>query len=1543
MSSDLESRFHTEWLGLVQPVEGLVVSVPVLTDAQCMRRQPLALHQRFVALTSPPAAARPLSINGEGAPRNRTASPSAASDRSPSPFMERGGAVARGEVLFNEILDWTPDLYDTGPALPDDLALYVPEGHQTLRPTLALRHRAAPESTPSFTDDSTPASRAGADYVALLWDLLPGLPLDKPETTTGPWDYPPAAKFDRLLRACRVPIGVLTNGQEIRLVYAPHGESSGHITFRVEDMAAVAGRTLFDAFVMLLSAERFFGVAPEHQLPALLRDSRTRQANVTNELAEQMLDAIHVLLAGFVAAAERDKSKLLDQALERDDDHVYQGLLTVLLRLVFALYAEDRALLPVDHPDYAQHLSVLGLFAQLQRDHGEWPDSMGRRFGAWARLVALFRAIFLGMRHGTLVMPARRGELFDPHRFPFLEGWGPAGAAPLVDHDEMGRVRVPTVDDATVYTVLHRLLLFQGQRLSYRALDVEQIGAVYEALMGFHVVRLPGPALCLKGSKGAKVWVVAADVLAQSPAQRAAWVADTAALAKSAVAKVADALKAAQTETDVLAALQPLRVKGSDAGRAGQLVVQPGNERRRTSSHYTPPSLTAPIVRRTLEPLLAAMGPEPSAERLLQLKICDPAMGSGAFLVEACRFLADQVVAAWTRTSPPSPLSMNGEGEFGGEAAGVEGEFGGAAGAGAGTGAGVAEGEQEGEGRVVVRVTGGVEFLDPMKLERARALRQSPTPAAQRAWELLRGRKMLGLKFRREQVIEGFIADFYCPALGLVVEVDGSVHDDPEQAEYDTARSACFAALGLRVARIRNQDVSQSNLEALLRPLLTPSTPAAAPPNSPSPFMERGLGGEVDPVLLARRLVAQRCLYGVDKNPLAVSLARLSLWLVTLARDEPFTFVDHALRHGDALVGLDLDQIRAFHWKPGAQTELAKELIDTALDEALAARQRILALAPGDDTRAKEHLLWDANDALAPVRLLGDLVVGAFFTETKDKAREAERTRRLDLVVQWLESRREPPEALLAMQRDLRARVPAFHWGVEFPEVFYGERPDPLDGDRVNRVAWMDAFVGNPPFAGKNGITDSNTDGYIDWLMAMHPEVEGHPNVDLCGYFFRRAAYLLGRNGSLGLVATNTVSQGDTRLIALKWITDLGGRIFEAATNMSWPGDAAVSVSIVHIALGEVASLIEWGRLNGHRVNAIDSRLCAGAERPEAKPLRTNADLSFMGGKLVGEGLSLWRAECEALILKNADNAKILRPYLGGEELNQSPPGPPSRFVIDFSDNTLEEARNWPDLLEIAEQRVRPDREKNKRQTYKTYWWKPGESGRALYAALVGIERCLVAAIVTKHLSFSFRPTTIFFGQALYVFPLHRYTSFSILQSRVHEPWARLLSSSLEDRLRYAASDCFSTFPFPQPDPRAVIPALEDVGERLYTARAAFMVETQQGLTQTYNALKDARVNDARVVTLRRLHEEMDRAVLAAYGWDDLEVPVYGTATTEAEKQVLSRFEDAVIDRLFALNATRAEAERVAAAQQVATGPAKTKGGRKKGGAGSGQGTLGIG
>ena len=903
---------------------------------------------------------------------------------------------------------------------------------------------------------------------------------------------------------------------------------------------------------------------------------------------------------------------------------------------------------------------------------------------------------------------------------------------------------VPTLDDETVHRVLEKLLVFQGQRLSYRTLDVEQIGSIYEALMGYQVARVPDRAVCLRPSG---VWVTVAELLEQAPRLRPKWLKEQVGLTKAQAEALSRDIEAAADDASRVEALARYAVTGRGRDKAlsiarpEQLVLQPGSERRRTSSHYTPRSLTEPIVRRTMEPLLATMGEVPTSNAIVELKVCDPAMGSGAFLVESCRYLADRLVEAWTR-----------------------------------------------EGKL-----------------------------------------------------------------------DEIASEAPGQ----------------------------------------------------------------DPVLHARRVVAQRCLYGVDRNRPAVELAKLSLWLFTLAKDLPFTFVDHALRHGDSLVGLSFEQINAFHWDPaatkkGAQTDFAQRVLKEALAEAIDIRKGILALArdasPGADTERRLRM-QDAMDASERARIVGDLVVGAFFAADKPKGREDERKRRAGLAERWLrdgdeEARRECER----LSAEVRARLPIFHWMLEFPEVFYAARPDPLDGMKANKAAFMDAFVGNPPFAGKNAISDANPPGYLDWLMAKHPEVKGRPNTDLSAYFYRRCAELIGAHGALGLIATNTIAQGDSRLLSLKALVDAGWCIYDATSSFMWPGQAAVTAAVAHLALGRAHA--HGLRLDGRPVDHIDSRLRPQPERSEPVALASNTGRAFMGGKLVGVGLAVDKEQYASLVEADPRNAEILRPYLGGEEVNTNPDGSHDRYVIDFSTKTLEEAASWPMLLEIVEEKVKPARMKDKRGTYKTYWWRPGESGGALYAALEGSERCLVAANVSKHLMFSFQPTSIFFSQTLYAFALSSWSAFAIVQSRVHEPWARLLSSSMKTDLRYAASDCFDTFPFPDSDLRASIPALEAIGEELYEARAAYMLEAQHGLTQTYNRLKDPSCcDDEPIVALRVLHEQMDQAVIEAYAgstgdpaWLAVPVPPFCPRTPE-EQKALETFSDHVVDRLFVLNAQRAADE----------------------------------
>ncbi|RMH17508.1 MAG: hypothetical protein D6696_15590 [Acidobacteria bacterium] len=1345
LMADLHTRFHQEWLGLVQPSEGLLVSLPVLVEAQCMARQPPETQQRLLALCPP--------LEGDAGKR----------------------AIADLDAFLAGLLELEVDLFDRGDELPEDLALWVAEGRQLLRPTLALRHRRPPAGDEGGAEEETPASRVGRAYVMLVWDLPAGLDPDKPEMRTGDWHYPPQAKFERLLRHCRVPIGLLTNRRLLRLIYAPRGESTGWIDFRIDDMAAVGGRPILDALVMLLSAYRFFGAPRDRQLPALLERSRRHQAEVTNDLAEQVFQALEILLQGFETAAERDGRALLDEVARRDDDHLYGGLLSVLLRLVFVLYAEDRGLLPVEHPLYAESFSLLALFDRLQEDHGRFPDTMGQRFGAWGRLLALFRAIYFGARHDDLQLPARRGELFDPDRFPFLEGRRPGTVTPLPgDADRTAAVRVPAIDDGTVYRVLEKLIVFQGQRLSYATLDVEQIGSVYEALMGYHVARLFSPAVCVRGEKS-RAWLEVGALLEQPRSQRPAWLRRELGLSKSLAGRIAKAAAEAEraarrgessaagdeagrgdqtpagrstadaaaahgdetprdpgsspgdeeVEAAVIAALEAFAIRDLGRARPGRLVIQPGAERRRTSSHYTPRSLSAPIVERTLEPLLRALGEEPTAAQLLALKICDPAMGSGAFLVEACRFLADRVVAAWER-----------------------------------------------EGRL-------------------------PELAA----------------------------------------------EHPDVVNH------------------------------------------------------------------ARRLVAQRCLYGVDKNAFAVGLAKLSLWLVTLAKDLPFTFLDHALRHGDSLVGLDFDQIRGFHWQPERQRDLCSRAFDEALDEAIALRQEILDLA-GETSlgRRKERLLADAEDALARVKLIADLALGAFFAADRPKARQQELGRRLQLLGDWLASDQPPPAELRELERRLHQRLRPFHWVLEFPEIFHPGRADPLSPRQPAAPAGLDAVVGNPPFAGKNAINAFGGRGYLDWLKILHPGAHG--NADYSAHFFRRAAVLIGEHGTIGLIATNTIAQGDTRASGLKPLVEGGLRIYHAIRSLPWPGDAAVAVAVVHLAKGTRVARNLAPRLDGEPVAVINSRLRPRPERPDPRRLEANRGLSFQGSIVVGMGFVLTPEERDALIAKDRRNGERIFPYLGGEEVNTSPTQSHHRYVISFGAMSLEEAERWPDLIEIVRRKVKPERDRNNRLVYKKNWWQYAEKRPALYRAIASLDRCLVASIHSKHLLLSLQPTNRIFSHGIVVFCLQTYSAFAVLQSRVHEYWARLLSSSLGDTLRYAATDCFETFPFPHPDPRRVIDELEEVGERLYDARAAYMEAAGHGLTETYNRLKDPSHDEPSIRHLRRLHLELDRAVLRAYGWPDVDVPPYVAPQDPAAAKARQAFEDDVVDRLFLLNHQRAEAER---------------------------------
>jgi hypothetical protein len=285
--------------------------------------------------------------------------------------------------------------------------------------------------------------------------------------------------------------------------------------------------------------------------------------------------------------------------------------------------------------------------------------------------------------------------------------------------------------------------------------------------------------------------------------------------------------------------------------------------------------------------------------------------------------------------------------------------------------------------------------------------------------------------------------------------------------------------------------------------------------------------------------------------------------------------------------------------------------------------------------------------------------------------------------------------------------------------------------------------------------------------------------------------------------------------------------------------------------------------------------------------------------------------------------AQRIFPYLGGDELNTSPNQEHHRFVINVNDLTLDQVEaDFRPIFDILDRFVRPERqkEKNKKNGPMYYeWWRYWRERPQLYRAIKGLPGAFALSRVSAQMSVVSVPTNVIFADSCVVFAFGTFSPFSVLQSRVHEVWARFFSSTLEERLRYAPSDCFRTFPFPVNFEVNV--ALEEVGKTYHAFRANLMIDRDEGLTKTYNRFhaRDKVASD--IARLRALHADMDATVLHAYGWDDLAdraAPEFIDQLADEGKAPKTRFDwpaefkDEVLARLLAVNAERATAERAA-------------------------------
>lgn len=1256
--------------------------------------------------------------------------------------------------VLRDLLGFADTLRE-GQSIPETLTVALPEHHVTLRPDFAVLGE---------PDDSYPGGR-----VRLLVQVYPTKTSLTAHLPGERWVASPVDRMAALLRETKVALGIVTDGDRFTLVWVPPSGIVSRATWVASVFVEGAERNLFDSFVSVLGARRFFGVAPDAQIESLLARSADAREEVTTTLGYQVLRAVELLVSAWSRAnADAHVAPLAGIAPAR----IYEAASTVMMRLVILLTAEERPLLPTDEL-YAATYGVAAVVDELQGriDAAGNIEELEHTVTAWPRLLATFRAVFAGVSYDELRLPAYGGRLFDPDRFPFLEGradgehWRETPSDPL------------PVDDRTMYAVLRAVQFLEigtgrtpeVRRLSFLGLEVEQIGHVYEGLLDHGVRTAEEVVLGLVGKRGAEAEVRLDEIDAQAAKSREAFVewlgvqtAKTPKAIEKALNEKPDELRAlrlraaCEHDAGLAARIAPYLGLVRDDLRGLPLVFLPGtayvtqmSTRRDSGTAYTTRELADEVARYALEPLVYAPGPAEgaapeewklkSSEEILALRVCDPAVGSGAILVAACRYLAARLVEAW--------------------------------------------------------------------------------------------------------IAEGVVQD----------REDGARPDDED--------------------------------EVLVR---------------------------------ARRAIAERCLFGVDRDAMAVEMAKLSLWLVTLAKERPFSFLDHAIQCGDSLLGItSLEQIEWLHMDPDAGKRLhaettfgAAEALPAVVERARILRERIAATSAVTvaDAEEKQHLFEESQEALRTVSLVADAIVGAALSTAGRGAGDLDA--RLKVVAE--EIGRAFSDSLTEEERtsalaDLESRAhgwlnagrPAsapvrrcLHWPLAFPEVFSGGRHG------------FDAMVGNPPFLGGKRISGPLGTDYREFLIAhLADGMKG--NADLVTYFFLRATYLAP---TVGFLATNSISQGDTREVGLDRLTADGWTIYRAIKSTPWPGEAALEIAKAWLRRSWNGSY----SLDGETVSGINSWLDpSGRVTGNAYRLLATKKCSFIGSFINGLGFTVPPDEAKDLIERDKRNADVLFPYLNGEDVSGNAKHEASRWVINFFDWSEERAQQYPDCFAIVEDRVKPERMTKDAVKYPRMvneWWQHWNMRPGLYQAVAEIKRALVVTRVSKEMLPVFVSTGQVYSDRLTVLAFDDYFHFGVLSSGIHWWWALTYGGKHETRPTYDPTNCFETFPLPKPDS-----IVESAGTALDELRKSLMLRRGEGLTVTYGRLHDPTDSTQGILELRALHVALDIAVRDAFGWSGLDLDHGFHETKQGRRFTLGpAARTRVLDKLLELNHAR-HAEEVAA------------------------------
>jgi hypothetical protein len=686
----------------------------------------------------------------------------------------------------------------------------------------------------------------------------------------------------------------------------------------------------------------------------------------------------------------------------------------------------------------------------------------------------------------------------------------------------------------------------------------------------------------------------------------------------------------------------------------------------------------------------------------------------------------------------------------------------------------------------------------------------------------------------------------------------------------------------------------------------------------------------------ALREVVAACLYGADINAMAVEMCKLSLWLVSLDPTKPFSFVDDKILCGNSLLGIiDEQQLRAIDMAPlktpsqstapqmfgswNAGRFLDPLDVNGVLRDAADRRRRLAT--PVDDTEPQraaktKRRLWDEYKEKVETlhRVADGMIAAGLGAEGRPGKRRDKAFDDLRAAANRAFAPGGPhdPEMLDAIiETGLTPEVDTdyqhwqpLHWAVSFPDVMSS--------------GGFNAIIGNPPWQGGKKIRAAIGNNVREWIIDQITPIRG--NADIVAYFLVRAANLLQSDGSLGLLTAVAVSEGGTRKAGLDTLMRSGFTITRAVRSRTWPAkSAATDFSAVWGTFARVDRTV-LRHVDGASVPEISSKLePVGRVKGNAFALKANAGEAFVGCYLNGKGFQVPGEVADEIRKMGERYERVIQPLLRGEVMNDLPTLSTPEWVVDLYPLSLEEARDYPAALNWLEQHVRPGREemRNKPKLQEN-WWRFERDARALRVALKGRSEVLALALTSKTMVPAWVSPNQIFSHTVAVFPCATYSLQAMLTSSMHRDWALSEGSGRGTSPRYLPSRAFAPFPQPQFNEN-----MHRAGTRLNDRQRSIMRGRGIGLTRLYNLVNDSDVQgDHDIESLRQSQIDVDRAVLDAYDWNDIDLDHGFHTYRQMQRWTVSpeaRVE--ILDRLLEENHRRAE-EESRASEGSATVPA---------------------